>query len=72
MLSDAQKRQFERAEQQYLREPKQALPHCPLCGDTPADEQLYKLDDVWMCCDCVLDRLEHRNIYSFRGGMLNG
>lgn len=69
MLSELQKRQLERAEQQHLRPPEQTVPKCPLCGDFPADERLYHFDGEWMCCDCVLDRIEHRNIYSFRRGV---
>lgn len=72
-LSDLQKRQLERAEQAYLREPDiDVMPDeadaykqtCSLCDCYPDDDFLYFVDGEWVCADCLLDQFKRRDIYT--------
>jgi hypothetical protein len=73
MLSDLQKRQLERAEEAYLREPdRDVMPDevdvykqtCSLCNCYPDDDFLYFVDGEWACADCLLDKFKRRDIYT--------
>ena len=66
MLSDLQQRQLERAENEYLDEPRDVsdAPKCEKCGNYPEDDFLYKYNGCWCCSDCVLSSLEMRDIYN--------
>lgn len=70
-LSDLQKRQLERAEEAYLREPDiDVMPDesdvyrkkCELCEEYPVDDMLYHKDGEWVCADCLLDCFDHRDV----------
>lgn len=72
-LSDLQKRQLERAEEAYLREPdRDVMPDevdafkktCSLCDCYPDDDFLYFVDGEWVCADCLLDQFKRRDIYT--------
>jgi hypothetical protein len=72
-LSDLQKRQLERAEEAYLREPDiDVMPDevdvykqtCSLCNCYPDDDFLYFVDGEWACADCLLDKFKRRDIYT--------
>lgn len=64
-MTDYQKSMFERAEQDWLREPDDIDPDdivhhkcCEECGGMPEGDMLYLANGKWCCEECALESLE--------------